>query len=97
MERAPEFKRRTEGETVVKGVSGVTVAEAEKLGLVAPDEAATPEPVAVEAAPVETDGEPVPAAAAAAPAGGDGAVSKSQSKRERRRQRRRSRPHGRAR
>ena len=97
MERAPEFKRRTEGETVVKGVSGVTIEEAEKLGLVAPDEAVMPEPVAVEAAPVETDGEPVPSGAVAAAPGGDGAVSKSESKRERRRQRRRSRPHGRAR
>jgi SecD/SecF fusion protein len=97
MERAPEFKRRTEGETVVKGVSGVTIEEAEKLGLVAPDEPVMPEPVAVEAAPVETDGEPVPSGAVAAAPGGDGAVSKSESKRERRRQRRRSRPHGRAR
>ena len=96
MERAPEFKRRTEGETVVKGVSGVTVAEAEKLGLVAAGEV-EPEPVAVEEAPVANDGEPVPAGAAAAPTGGDGAVSKSQSKREQRRQRRRTRPHGRAR
>ena len=88
MERSPDFRRRTEGETVVKGVSGVTVEEAEKLGLVAagaelPEEAppALPEPVG---------------AAAAAPTG-DGAVSRAQSKRERRRQRRRSRPHGRAR
>jgi SecD/SecF fusion protein len=97
MERAPEFKRRTEGETVVKGVSGVTVAEAEKLGLVAPDQEVAPEPVAVAEVPVETDGEAVPAGAAAAPTGGDGAVSKSQSKREQRRQRRRTRPHGRAR
>ena len=97
MERAPEFKRRTEGETVVKGVSGVTVAEAEKLGLVAAGEEVAPEPVAVEEAPVATDGEPVPAGAAASPTGGDGAVSKSQSKREQRRQRRRTRPHGRAR
>ncbi len=96
MERAPDFKRRTEGETVVKGVSGVTVAEAEKLGLVAAGEV-EPEPVAVEEAPVATVGEPVPAGAAAAPKGGDGAVSKSQSKREQRRQRRRTRPHGRAR
>ena len=97
MERAPDFKRRTEGETVVKGVSGVTVAEAEKLGLVAAGEEVAPEPVAVEVAPVAADGEPVPAGAAAAPTGGDGAVSKSQSKREQRRQRRRTRPHGRAR
>jgi SecD/SecF fusion protein len=101
MERSPDFKRRTEGETVVKGVSGVTVAEAEKLGLLAADEEAVPEAVpeavAEEEVPVATGGEPVPAGAAAAPTGGDGAVSKSQSKRERRRQRRRSRPHGRAR
>jgi SecD/SecF fusion protein len=101
MERSPDFRRRTEGETVVKGVSGVTIEEAEKLGLVSADEAVEPEPVAADAEelPVETDGEPVPAGAAAvsAPMGGDGAVSKSQSKRERRRQRRRSRPHGRAR
>ena len=96
MERAPDFKRRTEGETVVKGVSGVTVAEAEKLGLVAAGEV-EPEPVAVEEAPVAKVGEPVPAGAAASPTGGDGAVSKSQSKREQRRQRRRTRPHGRAR
>ena len=96
MERAPDFKRRTEGETEVKGVSGVTVAEAEKLGLVAAGEV-EPEPVAVEEAPVATVGEPVPAGAAASPKGGDGAVSKSQSKREQRRQRRRTRPHGRAR
>jgi SecD/SecF fusion protein len=97
MERSPEFKRRTEGEAVVKGVSGVTIEEAEKLGLVAADEEeAAPEAVAEEEVPVTTGGEPVPAGAAAAPAG-DGAVSKSQSKRERRRQRRRSRPHGRAR
>jgi SecD/SecF fusion protein len=98
MERSPEFRRRTEGVAVVKGVSGVTVEEAEKLGLVAPDEpepAPAPVAVAEEEVPVATDGEPVPAAAAA-PAG-DGAVSKSQAKRERRRQRRRSRPHGRAR
>ena len=96
MERAPEFKRRTEGETVVKGVSGVTVAEAEKLGLVAAGEEVAPEPIAVEG-PVATDGEPVPARAAASSTGGDGVVSKSQSKREQRRQRRRTRPHGRAR
>ena len=96
MERAPEFKRRTEGETVVKGVSGVTVAEAEKLGLVAAGEEVAPEPIAVEG-PVATDGEPVPAGAAASSTGGDGVVSKSQSKREQRRQRRRTRPHGRAR
>ena len=87
MERSPDFRRRTEGETVVKGVSGVTVAEAEKLGLVAAAEE-TEEEVPVLPEPV--------AAGAAAPAG-DGATSKSQSKRERRRQRRRSRPHGRAR
>lgn len=101
MERSPEFRRRTEGETVVKGVSGVTVEEAEKLGLVSADETVELEPVSAdgEELPVETEGEPVPAGAAAAsgPMGGDGAVSKSQSKRERRRQRRRSRPHGRAR
>jgi SecD/SecF fusion protein len=101
MERSPDFRRRTEGETVVKGVSGVTIEEAEKLGLVSADEAVEPEPVAADAEelPVETDGEPVPAGAAAvsAPMSGDGAASKSQSKRERRRQRRRSRPHGRAR
>ena len=91
MERSPEFRRRTEGDAVVKGVSGVTVQEAEKLGLVAAGEEVEPEPVAVAAG----DGETV---AAPAPAGdGDGAVSKSQSKRERRRQRRNSRPHGRAR
>jgi SecD/SecF fusion protein len=100
MERSPDFRRRTEGETVVKGVSGVTVAEAEKLGLVVHAEAGAAEAEAPaeelpEEVPVATDGEPV-AAAAAAPAG-DGAMSKSQSKRERRRQRRRSRPHGRAR
>jgi SecD/SecF fusion protein len=103
MERSPDFRRRTEGETVVKGVSGVTIEEAEKLGLVSADEAVEPEPEPVaadaEELPVETDGEPVPAGAAAvsAPMSGDGAASKSQSKRERRRQRRRSRPHGRAR
>ncbi|HSS72804.1 MAG TPA: protein translocase subunit SecD [Gaiellaceae bacterium] len=97
MERAPEFKRRTEGETVVKGVSGVTVAEAEKLGLVAVGEEVAPESVALEVPPVEADGEPVPAGAVAPPTGRDGAVTKSQSKREQRRQRRRSRPHGRAR
>jgi SecD/SecF fusion protein len=89
MERSPDFRRRTEGETVVKGVSGVTVEEAEKLGLVAAGE----EPP--EEAPVVPEPEPV-AAGAAAPTG-DGAVSKAQAKRERRRQRRRSRPHGRAR
>jgi SecD/SecF fusion protein len=90
MERSPEFRRRTEGDTVVKGVSGVTVQEAEKLGLVVAGEEVEPEPVAV--APVDgpTD------AVAPAPAG-DGAVSKSQAKRERRRQRRNTRPHGRAR
>jgi hypothetical protein len=87
MERSPDFRRRTEGETVVKGVSGVTVAEAEKLGLVAAGDDLEEE--------VPVLPEPV-AAGAAAPAG-DGAASKSQSKRERRRQRRRSRPHGRAR
>ncbi len=90
MERSPDFRRRTEGEAVVKGVSGVTVEQAEKLGLVAAGEEAIAEEV-----PVATDGEPV--AAGAPVAGGDGAVAKSQSKRERRRQRRRSRPHGRAR
>jgi SecD/SecF fusion protein len=91
MERSPDFRRRTEGDTVVKGVSGVTVQEAEKLGLVAAGEEVEPEPVAVAAGDGET-------AVAPAPAGdGDGAVSKSQSKRERRRQRRNSRPHGRAR
>jgi SecD/SecF fusion protein len=98
MERSPDFRRRTEGDAVVKGVSGVTIEEAEKLGLVAHAEPAAVEPPAEELpeeVPVATDGEPVPAAAAA-PAG-DGAMSKSQSKRERRRQRRRSRPHGRAR
>jgi SecD/SecF fusion protein len=100
MERSPEFRRRTEGEAVVKGVSGVTIEEAEKLGLVAHTEAAAAEAEAPaeelpEEVPVASDGEPVPAAAAA-PAG-DGAMSRSQSKRERRRQRRRSRPHGRAR
>jgi SecD/SecF fusion protein len=87
MERSPEYRRRSEGQTVVKGVSGVTVEEAEKLGLVAAGEELEPivdEPI----------GEPV---GAAAPGDGDGAISKSQSKRERRRQRRRSRPHGRAR
>jgi SecD/SecF fusion protein len=97
MERSPDFRRRTEGEAVVKGVSGVTIAEAEKLGLVAADEVPAPQAVAEEEVPVATDGEPVPTGAAAVPMGGDGAVSKSQSKRERRRQRRRSRPHGRAR
>ena len=92
MERSPDFRRRTEGDTIVKGVSGVTVEEAEKLGLVAAGEEVEPEAVEV-----ATDGEPV-ATGAIRPAGdGDGAVSKSQSKRERRRQRRRSRPHGRAR
>jgi SecD/SecF fusion protein len=98
MERSPDFRRRTEGDAVVKGVSGVTIEEAEKLGLVAHAEPAAVEPPAEELpeeVPVATDGKPVPAAAAA-PAG-DGAMSKSQSKRERRRQRRRSRPHGRAR
>jgi SecD/SecF fusion protein len=89
MERSPDFRRRTEGETVVKGVSGVTVEEAEKLGLVAAGEELPEE------APVVPEPEPV-AAGAAAPTG-DGAVSKAQAKRERRRQRRRSRPHGRAR
>src|SRR6185436_18127072 len=83
MERAPEFRRRTEGETVVKGVSGVTVEQAEKLGLVAAAEQleSESEPVAVAEAeePMETEGEPVGAgAAAAAPTAGDGAVSKSQ-------------------
>jgi SecD/SecF fusion protein len=101
MERSPEFRRRVEGEPVVKGVSGVTVEEAEKLGLVAhaatlAAEAEAPAEELPEEVPVATDGEPVPTAAAAP--GGDGAMSKSQSKRERRRQRRqRSRPHGRAR
>jgi SecD/SecF fusion protein len=98
MERSPDFRRRTEGETVVKGVSGVTVEQAQKLGLVArgaeEEEKAAEEPVPAEV-PAATDGEPV--AAAAPVPGGDGAASKSQSKRERRRQRRRSRPHGRAR
>ncbi len=89
MERSPDFRRRTEGETVVKGVSGVTVEEAEKLGLVAAGEEL------LEEAPVVPEPEPV-AAGAPAPTG-DGAVSKAQAKRERRRQRRRSRPHGRAR
>jgi SecD/SecF fusion protein len=97
MERSPDFKRRTEGDTVVKGVSGVTIAEAEKLGLVSAEEVAAPEPVADDVVPVATDGEPVPAGAPAARVGGDGAISKSQSKREQRRQRRRTRPHGRAR
>jgi SecD/SecF fusion protein len=99
MERSPDFRRRTEGDTVVKGVSGVTIEEAEKLGLVGPDEEEA-EPVtaaAPEEVPVASDGEPVPAGAAAVAPAGDGAVSKSQAKRERRRQRRRSRPHGRAR
>jgi SecD/SecF fusion protein len=94
MERSPDFRRRTEGETVVKGVSGVTVEEAEKLGLVAAGEEAAEE-AAPEAVAVATDGEPVTAGTPMP--GGDGAASKSQSKRERRRQRRRSRPHGRAR
>jgi hypothetical protein len=88
------------GDAVVKGVSGVTIEEAEKLGLVSADEEETvvSEAVAEEQVPVATDGEPVPTGAAAPPpAPGDGAMSKSQSKRERRRQRRRSRPHGRAR
>jgi SecD/SecF fusion protein len=89
MERSPDFRRRTEGETVVKGVSGVTVEEAEKLGLVAAGEEL------LEEAPVVPEPEPV-VAGAPAPTG-DGAVSKAQAKRERRRQRRRSRPHGRAR
>jgi SecD/SecF fusion protein len=90
MERSPDFRRRTEGETVVKGVSGVTVEQAEKLGLVSAGE----EPAQEAPAPAAEDERPVVAGVAPT---GDGAVSKSQAKRERRRQRRRSRPHGRAR
>ncbi|HZT45401.1 MAG TPA: protein translocase subunit SecD [Gaiellaceae bacterium] len=93
MERSPDFRRRTEGETVVKGVSGVTVEQAEKLGLVAAGEEVTEEAPAPVTAVAEVE-EPVVAGVAPA---GDGSVSKSQAKRERRRQRRRSRPHGRAR
>jgi SecD/SecF fusion protein len=84
MERHPDFRRRTETEAVVKGVSGfetIEPPEDDGGGLPPPGEPFVPEPG------------PVPAAA-----GGDGAASRSQSKRERRRQRRRSsRPHGRAR
>ena len=85
MERHPDFRRRTDEDVLTKGVGGIPVEAAEKLGLT------VPEP---EAAPVAPELEPV---AAPASAGGDGVASKSQSKRERRRQRRNTRPHGRAR
>jgi SecD/SecF fusion protein len=85
MERSPDFRRRTDEDVLTKGVAGIPVEAAEKLGLTVPE----PEP-----APAALELEPV---AAPAPAGGDGMASKSQSKRERRRQRRNTRPHGRAR
>jgi SecD/SecF fusion protein len=94
MERHPDYRRRTEGVAVVKGVGGVTVEEARKFGLIEPGAAEEAAP-AVPAGPLvhpDVEAEPAPAAV-----GGDGSVSKSQAKRERRRQRRRSRPHGRAR
>jgi SecD/SecF fusion protein len=83
MERHPDFRRRTDEDVIAKGVSGIPVEAAEKLGLEAP----APE------APAAPTLEPVVAPAAR----GDGAASKSQAKRERRRQRRNTRPHGRAR
>src|SRR5205085_820226 len=63
MERAPDYRRRTEGDTVVKGVSGITVQEAEKLGLVSAAEALTAEAPAL----------PEPVGAAAPAPDGDGA------------------------
>ena len=91
MERAPEFRRRTEGDRWSRASAASPSQEAEKLGLVAAGEEVEPEPSQLRPATAETAVAPAPAA------GGDGAISKSQSKRERRRQRRNSRPHGRAR